>query len=235
MTYRFYYWPIPFRGHFVRYALAFAGTDWQEAEASELIDLKGLPPERQPVQFMGPPVLHDLERDIWISQLQAVLDYLGHRLGLGPSDPADRAMTLKIVGDCIDVLEEITRHCGRSGMWTPETWEPFVSRRLPRWMHLFEATGRAHGLTETGGTMLGSDSPMLADLATAALWHTMTDKLPALRPVLDREAPCTAALSDRIAALPDIAEMRAAQDARSGDLYCGGQIEDSIRAMLARA
>jgi glutathione S-transferase len=60
----------------------------------------------------------------------------------------------------------------------------------------------------------------------------MTDRLPSLRPVLDETAPAVAALSDRIAALPEQADLRARSDAEYGDAWCGGQIEESLRAVL---
>ncbi|MCA9492320.1 MAG: NUDIX domain-containing protein [Myxococcales bacterium] len=42
-----------------------------------------------------------------------------------------------------------------------ETWDAFVAARLPRWMHIFEETGRRYGLTEQGGTLLGTPEPGL--------------------------------------------------------------------------
>jgi glutathione S-transferase len=231
--YRLYYWPVPFRGHFVRYLLAYGGAAWQEAEVDDLVRLMRAPPEDQPLPFVGPPLLHDLKADVWVSQMPAVMEYLGSRHGLMPTEPAHRAMTLKVLGDCGDVLEAITCNGGRNTLWTPEAWAAFRTDRLPLWMEVFEVTGQRHGLTREGGTMLGSAAPGVADLATAALWHTMVDRLPALRPLLEQAAPAVAALSERIANEPRIAAMRREHDAVSGGLYCGGQIEASLRAMLA--
>jgi glutathione S-transferase len=60
----------------------------------------------------------------------------------------------------------------------------------------------------------------------------MTAKLPSLRPLLDATAPAIAGLSDRIAALPEQADLRARSDAAYGDEWCSGQIEASLRAVL---
>jgi glutathione S-transferase len=60
----------------------------------------------------------------------------------------------------------------------------------------------------------------------------MTWTLPALRPLLETTAPAIAALSDRIAQLPEQEELRVRSDDQYGDEWCGGQIEASLRAVL---
>lgn len=231
--YTLLYWPIPFRGHFVRYVLAHAGATWEEPETETLLAIKSAPVADQPAPMMAPPMLHDRAAGLWLSQLPAILMYLGRRHGLLPDSPEAEARTLKLLCDAGDVLEEITRDCGAQ-MWTPEAWADFAAVRLPRWMAMFEETGRSNGLTSQGGHILGTDAPTLADLATAALWHTMTDRLPPLGPLLEQTAPAIAALSQRIAALPGIAAMRADWDASHDLAYCGGQIEASLRSVLDR-
>ncbi|MCW3780470.1 glutathione S-transferase [Defluviimonas salinarum] len=231
MDYTLYYWPLPFRGHFVRYVLAHAGASWDEGDTAELIRLKALPVGEQPTPFMAPPLLNDHAAGLWLSQLPAILLYLGRKHDLLPEDSARAALAHKLVCDANDVLEEITCNCGRT-MWAKADWDDFAATRLPRWMAIFEDTGRRHGLTAEAGTMLGTGAPGLADLAAAALWHTMGAKLPLLGGMLRRNAPRVAALSQRIAALPEIAAMIAREDARTGRDYCGGQIERSLRAML---
>ncbi|PRY24203.1 glutathione S-transferase [Aliiruegeria haliotis] len=231
MTYTLYYWNIPFRGHFPRFVLAHVGAQWEEPGMDALVRLKDLPPAEQPLPFVGPPLLHDRSADLWLSQMAAILLYLGEKHGLVPESSAGRAMTVKVLGDCTDVLQELTCSCGAM-MWTRPAWDTFVSARLPRWMQMFEALGRANGLTDRAGHMLGTEVPGIADLATSALWHTMTDKLPPLAPLLREHAPAVAALSHRIAETPAISAMRAEHDANAMALYCAGQIEESLLGML---
>ncbi len=116
-------------------------------------------------------------------------------------------------------------------MWTRAGWDAYRPR-LARWMAIFAETGHRHGLSETSGHMLGTDAPGIADFATATLWGVMTDKLPALRPMLEEEAPALAALSERLHARPEQAELRKWSDAEFGDGWCGGQIEASLRKVL---
>lgn len=229
--YALYYWPLPFRGHFVRYVLAAAGADWKEADAEELVALKSAAVADQPWPLMAPPVLHDPAAELWLSQLPAILLYLGRKFDLLPEAPQAEALTVKVICDAGDVLEEITCDCG-ARMWTQADWDAFAAGRLRRWMAIFEETGRRSGLDPQAGFLLGTARPMLADLVTAALWHTMTDKLAPLAPLLTREAPATAALSQRIAGLAPVARMRDDWDRRHGHVYCGGQIEESLRAVL---
>jgi len=229
--YTLYYWPLPFRGQFVRAVLAHAGASWDEPGMDDVIEMKDRAVTDQPVPFMAPPLLIDHATGVGLAQMPAILAYLGAKFALIPADPGRAALTHKIVADANDVLDEVTRFGGRS-MWTPEEWEPFRAERLPRWMRIFEATGRAHGLTPDSGHMLGAPAPGLADLVTATLWGTMTDKLPGLDGMLAEHAPAVAALGRRIAAEPAQAAMREDTDTRFGHAWCGGLIEASIREML---
>jgi len=230
MDYTLYYWPIPFRGQFVRAVLAHAGASWREASVDELVALEGEAPENQPVPHMGPPVLVDHAADLALSQTQAILTYLGRKYGLFPPDPRREALTAKIIADANDVLYEMTLHNGAQ-MWTPERWKGYRPR-LTRWMEIFEALGRRHGLTVEAGQMLGSEAPGIADLVAYALWGVMTAKLPALRSLLDTTAPGIASLSDRIGRLPEQAVLREGSDRDYGTAWCGGEIEASLRAVL---
>lgn len=229
-----YYWPIPFRGQFPRYIMAYAGVAWDAPPPEAVRKMYRAKIDDQPVPFMGLPVLHDRETDTWLSQMPAICGYLGQALGLLPSPAAQAARSLKILGDCADVLEGLTRHCGAQ-MWTDEAWHRYAEDRLARWLHIFESTARQNGIRADAGTILGTDSPGVADLACAALWITIWDKLPALRPILEGNAPRVMALSHRIGETAAIAELRRQQQAQWGDAWCGGEIERSLRSVLARS
>ena len=228
--YTLYYWPIPFRGQFIRALLAHVHATWDEADTEEIAQLMKRPLADQPVPHMGPPVLTDHSNGLSLSQTESILSYLGHKHGLMPDDPSRDALTHKIVADANDVLYEMTLHNGAQ-MWTQETWDAYRPR-LGRWMEIFEETGRRHGLTAEAGYVLGTDEPGLADITTYVLWRTMTDKLQTLGPMLEETAPAVAGLTRRMAALPEQAALRAESDAKYGDEWCSGQIEASLRAVL---
>jgi len=228
--YTLYYWPLPFRGEFVRCVLAHAGASWAEAGIEDLIALESAEPARQLVPHMGPPVLTDHTADLSLAQTPAILCYLGDKHALVPGDAARAASTAKMIADANDVLYEMTLHNGAQ-MWTQPRWDAYRPR-LARWMGIFEEHGLRHGLTVEAGHVLGTDAPGLADLVVHTLWGVMTSKLPALRPLLEATAPATAALCDRIARLPEQEALRARSDEAYGDEWCGGRIEASLRAVL---
>jgi glutathione S-transferase len=230
--YTLYYWPLPFRGQLVRAVLVHLHETWDEPGVAALVALKDANPSDQLIPHMGPPVLTDHGNGVSLAQTPAILSYLAHKHGLMPSDPVKAALTHKIVADANDVLYEMTRHNGAQ-MWTQEAWDDFLPR-LARWMEIFEATGRRHGLTAGSGYLLGTEAPGVADLVAAILWGTMTDKFPPLRPMLEENAPNIAGLTERIRSLPEQASLREKSDAAYGNKWCGGQIEASLSAVLSQ-
>ena len=228
--YTLYYWPIPFRGQFIRSTLAHAGASWTEADVADLVHLKNTEPSEQTIPFMGPPVLTDHAGDLSLAQTQAILAYLGGKYDLIPHDLKRAALTHKVIADANDVLYEMTLHNGAQ-MWTPTSWDAFRPRLL-RWMAIFEALGAQHGLSAKEGHILGTETPSLADLVTYSLWGVMTSQLPSLRPILDRSAPSISGLSDRIGELPGQKDLQHKSEEEYGDAWCGGQIEASLRAVI---
>jgi glutathione S-transferase len=228
--YELYYWSVPFRGQFVRAVLAHAGKTWDEAGDAAIAGLMAGPVADMPVPFMGPPLLIDRQADFAIAEMPAIVLYLGETLGLLPATSALRALTIKIVNDANDVIDDLTLDGGRE-MWTAENWRDFVPR-LRKWMALWEETGRRHGLAANAGFLLGGTAPGIADVVTATLWSTMGDRFPPLAAILAEAAPMTAALTRRVAGLPALARLAARARADYGDAYCGGQIEASLRKVL---
>ena len=228
--YELYYWSVPFRGQFVRAVLAHAGRDWSEGGDAAIGRLMEGPAKKMPVPFMGPPVLVDKEAGVAISQMPAILLYLGETLDLLPDTPALRALTIKVVNNANDVIDEMTQDGGRQ-MWTDARWKEFVPR-LRKWMSLFEELGARHGLKARSGFLLGGDRPGIADVVTATLWSTMSERFPKVGTMLKRSAPLVAGLTARIAALPALARLAEKANEDYGDAWCGGKIEQSLRKVL---
>jgi glutathione S-transferase len=231
--YTLYYWSAPFRGEFVRAVLAYAGKDWAEAGDDRISALMEGPVKAMPVPFMGPPVLVDELTGFAVSQMPAILLHLGEQLNLLPSTLEGRALSMKVVNDANDVIDELTLDGGRQ-MWTLERWEAFAPR-LRKWMSLWEETGRRHGLAASAGHLLGTDAPGVADIVTATLWTTVGDRFPSLKAMLADEAPLIAGLSQRVAASPPLVAQAARSREAFGDTWSGGRIEASLRKVLARS
>lgn len=228
--YDLYYWSVPFRGQFVRAVLAYAGKTWTEGGDDAIAQLMGGPVGDMPVPFMGPPMLIDRKADFAIAQMPAIVLYLGETLDLMPAASALRALTMKVVNDANDVIDEITLDGGRE-MWTEARWQAFIPR-LQKWMSFWEETGRRHGLKADSGFLLGGEAPGLADVVTATLWSTMGERFRKIQAMLEAAAPMTAALTRRVADLPPLAQLAAKARQDYGDAYCGGQIEASLRKVL---
>jgi glutathione S-transferase len=228
--YDLYYWSVPFRGQFVRAVLAYARKTWTEGGDVAISKLMNETVKHMPVPFMGPPMLIDKKADFAIAEMPAIILYLGETLNLMPATPALRAMTMKIVSDANDVIDEITLDGGRE-MWTEKRWQDFIPR-LKKWMSFWEETGRRHGLKANSGFLLGGEAPGIADVVTATLWSTMADRFGKIEAILEEAAPMTAALSRRVSDLPSLAKLAAKAQQDYGDAYCGGQIEASLRKVL---
>ncbi|WP_036797188.1 glutathione S-transferase [Leisingera caerulea] len=224
--YQLFYWPIPFRGHFIRYVLAYAGQQWEEPGFDAVAELKDRDAADQPQPFMAPPLLIDTLTGTQLSQMPAILMSLGRGRGL----LTEPDQTLRLICDASDILFEITRFHGAL-MWDAASWAEFHSSRLPRWMRIHERIAIKAGVTAERGFMRGRDHPGLADLVLGALWHTMIDRLPPLRPLLHANAPVLEGLADRIAAEPPIAALITDWAGRQ-PVYCAGRIEASLLNML---
>jgi len=229
--YTLYYWSVPFRGQFVRAVLSFAGKTWTETDDDTILKVMNGSVEDMPVPFMGSPVLIDNKADVAIAQMPAIVMYLGETLDLLPATPTLRAMTIKVVNDANEVIDEITLQGGRE-MWTDQRWRVFVPR-LEKWASLWEETGRRHGLKAASGFLLGGEEPGIADVVTATLWATMADRFAKISAVLDEAAPMTTALSRRVSGLPSLAKLAAKAWQDCDDSYAGGEIGASMKRVLA--
>ena len=222
--FKLYYWPLPFRGCFISYLFAYRDVLLlEEASFEEINSLRSRPPSEQDMPFMGPPVLQDLESDRALSQMPAIVLYVSKELDLAPGDPLELAICMKVLMDCNDVLMEICRYNG-SMMWERSEWTDFRSRRLPHWMQIFEEALKRG--------FISNDQVSFADIGVLALFGNMTRCLPELEADLLNHAPGIHAHCQRIGAQPSLAKYMAEEEQKYGRLYCGGQIEESIRRML---
>jgi glutathione S-transferase len=233
MRYKLYYWPVPFRGNFIRLLLEEADESYEEATYEEIIDLYSMTVEEKPFPAMAPPFIHDLDSDIFLSQMPAIVMYLAEKHNFLPRDSFQSTICLKLLLDSNDVLADITNLNG-TVMWEYSSWKEFRKNRLKRWFEIFEQTGQRFGLESKSDYMLGGDQISVADIATYALWGTMIRCLPELSTDCQKYSPNIFKLCQRIENRPKIKSFIEEQNRNYGPLYCGGQIEKSIRRMLNR-
>ena len=228
--YELHYWQLPFRGQFIRAILAFAGQRWDEFDDGAIAKAMDDDVRRQPIPFKGPPMLVDKRSGFALAQMPAIAYWLGETLDLLPAGVDAKALSLKVVNDCNDIIDELTIDGGKQ-MWTPRRWKEFLPR-LERWMAIFEETGRRHHLKADAGFLLGGTRPGVADIVTATLWSTAGDRFPTIAKLLAREAPAIAGLTRRMAAEPSLANLARVTREQFGDAWCGGEIEKSLRRVI---
>ena len=185
---------------------------------------------KQAIPFKGPPMIVDKHSGFALAQMPAIAYWLGETLDLLPGAIAGKALSLKVVNDANDVIDELSLDGGKQ-MWSPQRWQEFQPR-LKRWMAIWEETGRRHGLTAEAGHLLGGARAGVADIVTATLWGTLAEKFPAIGRILDKEAPAVAGLTRRLMAEPALANLAAVSREQFGDSYCGGEIEKSMRRVI---
>ena len=163
--------------------------------------------------------------------MPVIVMYLSEKLNFLPKDSFKSAICLKLILDSNDILAEITNLNG-SIMWEYDKWKQFREQRLKRWFEIFEQTGQQFGLQSDSGYLFGGNQISAADIIIYALCGTMIRCMPELSVDLRQHSPNLFALCQKIANRPNIRKFVENQSRRYGNLYCGGQIEKSIRSML---
>lgn len=228
--YKLIYWPLPFRGSFVLSLLEYRQCRYELSPVEEVLHYKSAAIDQQSIAGMAPPLLIDYQTGRSINQMPAIVFYLAAKLDLMPENAFDQALMLKIVLDANDVLSDLTNANGTK-MWQYEQWQGFRKQRLRRWLDIFSQNLASSKVQDE---YVFGHQISAADLAIFALFGTIMRCFPTLQEDIATHAPRIAALCQRILEIPSIKAWQQAQQVAMGDLYCGGQIEASIREMLKR-
>lgn len=197
----------------------------------ELVALRNAPVSADnPAIFMSPPLVQVGSE--YYSQTPAIVAHLGRKAGLAPTDPHEVTLCDMVVGNCNDIINELTRQCGHK-RWDPfdlSEFETFITGRLVKWCTVIEALARRSGLQADSKFFCGGQSATYADTTVFACFATMIKCLPLLEPLLRSSMPFVMALIDRLSTNEGLKELMEGTDAEK---YCGGYIEASLRATLA--
>ncbi|MFD2815944.1 hypothetical protein ACFSYD_18690 [Paracoccus aerius] len=87
-----YYWPVPFRGEFVRAILAHVGASVDEPGSDAISAMMSMDTRDQPVPHMAPPMLVDNVSGKAVAEMPAICFWLGERFELLPADPHPRPL-----------------------------------------------------------------------------------------------------------------------------------------------
>ena len=166
MDYELYYWPnIQGRGEFVRLALEATATPYRDVAREEGVPAMLKRIGEGPTPSFAPPFLVD--GTAVVGQVAAILQYLGPKLGLVPTDESGARWCHQIQLTITDFVAEVhdTHHPLGSGLFyedqKPEALRRsrgFVMERMPKYLRWLERivlrnpSGTAHLVGEALST-----------------------------------------------------------------------------------
>ncbi|CAG0892363.1 unnamed protein product [Cyprideis torosa] len=231
-----YYWPLKFRGNFLKLILEEKGIPYHNAgyedELKELVFQKSI--SDRPFPFFAPPFLR--VGDYMISQMPAACQYLAKKYDLDAESLENSSHALMIVMNCNDLWDEITRKGGNYTMWSLPEWKQWKENRLKKWLEIFEALLLRNnpGSQENVGTDLFffDNRITYADLAVFHVLDGLCFDL-GLERFVKGMSTLLFRFYEQIGKRPNVAAFVKRQRQDKVD-YCGGQIEQSIRDVIRK-
>jgi len=213
MSYDFYYWPvIQGRGEFVRLALEQAGAKYtdvaREEGGMEKMQAYIAGKEAGVLPFAPPFLKHG---DLIVAQVANILDYLGAREGLTPSDEAGRICAHQLQLTVTDLVQEChdTHHPVSTALYFEEQVEEakrctanFLKLRVPKYLGYFE---RVVARNPTASGKLVGDGVTYPDLSLFQCLAGLRYSFPRAMVRIEPQVPNLIALHDAVAELPNVA------------------------------
>lgn len=213
VTYELYYWDdIPGRGEFVRLVLEETGAPYREmgkgkAGTKAIMDYLG--DNSGPYPPFAPPFLKDGE--LIVSHVANILDYLGPKHGLAPTDEQERIFAKGLQLTLADFVAEAhdTHHpLGIDDYYEDQKAEAkkrseaFIESRIPKFLGYFEKV-IVKNPTENGFVV--GDSLTTIDLSLFHVVDGLRYAFPRATSDLDKRYPKVMALHKKVGARPNIA------------------------------
>ncbi len=209
MAYELYYWPtIQGRGEFVRLLLEDVGTDYVDVIRQPETDGGGMDALLAVVADSGhfaPPILKD--GDTIVSQTPLIMDYLGTKHDLTPSDEAERRDALRLsmlLADFLVEAHDVHHPLAKEFYYEDQRDEAlrrapsFRDMRIPKFYDYFERTIAANGGYLVAGTLSH------ADFSLFQVIEGMRYAFPEASARLEPDHPGITALHGTIASRPRI-------------------------------
>jgi glutathione S-transferase len=213
--YELFYWPhIPGRGELVRLALEDAGAPYVDVARSEahggVAALKALLRDRPDVgaRPFAPPILR--HGSLVLSQVGAILAYLGPRLGLAGEGGGHATLAVQLtISDLVSEVHDTHHPIGTSLYYEEQTeaarqrTATFLEHRLPKFLDYFERLVRENTDAREPRSLVGDHT--YADLSMFHVLAGLTYAFPRAMAAKRRELPALTALEARVAARPHVA------------------------------
>jgi glutathione S-transferase len=223
MTYELHYWPsIQGRGEFVRLALEAGGAHYVDVARGHPAEARGVPALERLLQDkaevhppFAPPVLKD--GPLVIAQTAAILQYLGPTLKLVARNDAARIWTQQIqltIADWVTEAHDTHHPVGVDLSYEDQKAEAlrraggFCRQRIPKYMAWFEiilARNPAGPRHLVGGRLSYADLSLFQSVAG------LQYAFPAATSAALARAPLVLELTERVAALPRVAQYLASE------------------------
>ena len=217
MPYTLYYWPtIQGRGEFVRLALEYAEVVYVDIARKAESEGGGIPAlntfiEGKDVKYppYAPPYLQT--EDLLIGQTANILQFLGKRHGLAPTDEAEPLWAHQLQLTITDFVVEIhDTHHPIAGELYYEEQKPealrrsqdFCTRRLPKYIDYFE---RVLGRNPLGTDYMVADAVSYVDLSMFQVIAGLRYAFPQTLSRVSGDYPLLMALHERGEKIPCVA------------------------------
>ncbi len=151
----------------------------------------------------APPIIHDTERDIWLSQLPVILMYLAEKYGMFRDMPTEQKWRIQQrLLTALDIMVEAhdTHHpVSKSLYFEDQIAEAkiaaghFLSERLPNYLKYFEVV-----LKDSASDFLASSTTSVADIAWIHTHHGLRFAFPKAMATLDQRYPMLSDLTTRV-------------------------------------
>jgi glutathione S-transferase len=217
MRYELYYWPsIQGRGEFVRLTLEEAGAKYLDVARGDEKQGKGLPALMRFLESaqvarppFAPPFLKAGKQIV--GQTANILQFLGARHDLAPSDEAGRLWTHQLQLTIADLVDEV--HEGHHPISSALYYEDqkrearkrtaeLISRRLPKYLGYLE---RVLDRNRRKGPYLAGNALSYVDLSAFQIIAGLRYAFPRAMARLEIDCPRLIALHDLVSARPRIA------------------------------
>uniref|UniRef100_A0A7S2TQD9 Glutathione S-transferase n=1 Tax=Lotharella oceanica TaxID=641309 RepID=A0A7S2TQD9_9EUKA len=227
-----YYWPIRFRGNFLKYILEEAGHKYATVSTYPEIK-KALDDAKDGYPVFAVPLLK--VGSFRCSQMPAAVLHLAKMFHMEPSDGNDKTLALMMLLNCNDILDSITMNGGHYMMWTPEKWKTFQDGRLAKWLGVLDtALGKNPKNAKAEKIYFFGVKPTYVDFGVLAILDGLVDEFGLVEYV--GKFPLLSRFFKEMSARPSVQKLWSVQkpkDRSKWAPWCGGQIQKSIETSIA--
>ncbi len=221
---KLYYWDIAFRCIYIEIFFHLNDIKYERVDSDEVVEKRQMMKSNLVYPGFAPPYLEIDDKSF--SQMPAAMMYLNDKYQFYCGNHEDSYFSLKALLDVTDFMAEITRNNG-SMMWDRDSWLKFEKGRMRDWLQLFELQSK-----NRSANFLLSNSPSIADIAYLGCFSLLMHSFSYFDKMIRSSYPEILHIINEFKKIKSINDYLDSQWDQFGTIYCGGQIEKSIRAQI---